>query len=91
MPLAIHTCHFYFALRKGKHCKDSLGILQDNPQEYFTSGVRLSDQEIEEYIEKREQARADKDFLLSDKIRDELLEKGIALEDSNSGTIWKRV
>ena len=70
---------------------DSLGILQDNPQEYFTSGVRLSDQEIEEYIEKREQARADKDFLLSDKIRDELLEKGIALEDSNSGTIWKRV
>ena len=65
--------------------------LQDNPQEYFTSGVRLNDQEIEEYIEKREQARADKDFLLSDKIRDELLEKGIALEDSNSGTIWKRV
>jgi cysteinyl-tRNA synthetase len=37
----------------------------------------------------REQARADKNFDLADKIRDELLQKGIALEDSKDGVRWK--
>jgi len=32
----------------------------------------------------------EKDFELSDKIRDELLEKGIILEDKESGTTWKK-
>ena len=70
---------------------NSLGILQDSPQEYFTSGISLSDNEIEGYIQKRKQAREDKDFKLSDKIRDDLLDKGIVLEDSESGTIWKKL
>jgi len=39
---------------------------------------------------KRNQARKEKDFELSDKIRDELLEKGIILEDKESGTTWKK-
>ena len=70
---------------------NSLGILQDSPQEYFTSGISLSDNEIEGYIRKRKQAREDKDFKLSDKIRDDLLDKGIVLEDSEAGTIWKKL
>jgi cysteinyl-tRNA synthetase len=70
---------------------NSLGILQDSPQEYFTSGISLSDNEIEGYIQKRKQAREDKDFKLSDKIRDDLLDKGIVLEDSEAGTIWKKL
>ena len=40
-------------------------------------------------ISEREQAREDKDWTKSDKIRDLLLEKGIILEDTPSGTIWK--
>lgn len=70
---------------------NSLGILQDSPQEYFTSGISLSNDEIEGYIQKRKQAREDKDFKLSDKIRDDLLDKGIVLEDSEAGTIWKKL
>jgi cysteinyl-tRNA synthetase len=48
------------------------------------------DSEIEELIEKRNEARRDKDFAESDRIRDQLLERGIVLEDTPSGTKWKR-
>ena len=51
---------------------------------------QLLDTEIEELIEKRTQARKDKDFALADKIRDELKEKGIILEDSAAGVKWRR-
>ena len=40
-------------------------------------------------IDERNQAREDKDFELSDKIRDSLLEKGVVLEDKDKGTTWK--
>ena len=67
-----------------------LGILQNSFEDYFTTGASLTNAEIENFIVKRNQARANKDFALSDKIRDELLEKGISLEDKESGTIWKK-
>lgn len=46
-------------------------------------------QEILEKIEQRNQAKKDKDFLLADKIRDELLSKGIQLIDTREGTIYE--
>jgi cysteinyl-tRNA synthetase len=46
--------------------------------------------EIEELIQKRLDARKNKNFQTADKIRDELLAKGIILEDTPSGTKWKR-
>ena len=49
------------------------------------------DQEIEELIEERRQARANKDFARSDAIRDQLKEQGILLDDTPQGTVWKRV
>ena len=67
-----------------------LGILLDNPEDYFTTGINLSNQDIEEAIEIRNKARKDKDFELSDKIRDDLLKKGIILEDKGTKTIWKK-
>ncbi|MBD3330289.1 cysteine--tRNA ligase [Candidatus Peregrinibacteria bacterium] len=48
------------------------------------------DADIEELIKERNQARENRDFETSDRIRDELLEKGIVLEDTPSGTIWKK-
>ncbi len=50
----------------------------------------LSDEEIEAQIDARKQARKDKDFAESDRIRDELLAQGIILKDSREGTSWVR-
>ncbi|OCA81042.1 cysteine--tRNA ligase [Bacillus sp. FJAT-27225] len=50
----------------------------------------LLDEEIEALIEKRNQARKDRNFKLSDEIRDQLKEMNIILEDTPQGTRWKR-
>jgi cysteinyl-tRNA synthetase len=51
----------------------------------------MLDKDIEELIEKRQQARKNKDFALADKIRDELKAKNIMLEDTKEGVKWKRI
>jgi cysteinyl-tRNA synthetase len=50
----------------------------------------LLDEEIEELIQKRIEARKNRDFQLSDQIRDQLKEMNIILEDTPQGTRWKR-
>jgi cysteinyl-tRNA synthetase len=50
---------------------------------------RLSAEEIERRIEERKAARARKDFAEADRVRKELEELGIILEDSKTGTTWK--
>ncbi len=81
-----------------------LGLLQTAPLEWFqTVGVsqgnlpaaaathRISEAEIVYMIEQRAQARARKDFTESDRIRDQLKETGIILEDKPDGeTVWVR-
>ena len=47
--------------------------------------------EVERLIAEREAARAARDFARADRLRDELRERGIALEDSKEGVRWKRV
>ena len=47
-------------------------------------------EEIEGLINQRNEARRDKDFKLADKIRDELKIKGIEIEDTKNGTIWRK-
>lgn len=70
---------------------NTVGLLSNNPQQFLQSGVELSAQVIEEMIVKRNKARLDRDFALSDKIRDELLSNNIVLEDSKNGTIWRKL
>ncbi|MFN2239690.1 MAG: cysteine--tRNA ligase, partial [Thermoanaerobaculia bacterium] len=48
------------------------------------------DEEIESLIEARNAARKARDFARSDQLRDELLAKGIILEDTPAGTRWRR-
>jgi cysteinyl-tRNA synthetase len=48
----------------------------------------ISNAEIEELIQKRWEARKAKNFAESDRIRDELLEKGVVLTDTKDGTFW---
>lgn len=50
----------------------------------------ILEEDIIKLIEKRTQARENKDYKLSDEIRDELQEKGITLEDTPEGVKWKR-
>ncbi len=67
-----------------------LGILQHSAEDYFKQGVSISDSEIEQKINKRNEARATKDFSISDQIRDELLALDVVLEDNENGTTWRR-
>lgn len=66
-----------------------LGLLQDE-KNFFTHGISLSDNDIDTKIQQRNQARIDKDFALSDKIRDALNQADILLEDGANGTTWRR-
>jgi cysteinyl-tRNA synthetase len=68
-----------------------LGLLQGDPEAWFKTGDAGYDEAaIMDLIEQRMAARADKDFAEADRIRDELLENGIMLEDKPDGTIWRR-
>ena len=70
-----------------------LGILGQDPQEWLQnagSDDAITAEEIETLIQARADAKADKDFARADEIREDLLAKGVLLEDSRDGTKWKR-
>jgi cysteinyl-tRNA synthetase len=69
-----------------------LGLLERDPEAFLQadSGDGVSAQEIEEQIEARNAARKAKDFAQADRIRDQLLEQGVTLEDGAGGTTWRR-
>ena len=62
---------------------DVLGIIVDRDEE-------MLDEEIEALIEVRQTARKNRDFARADQIREELLAKGIVLEDTREGVKWRR-
>ena len=70
-----------------------IGLLQRDPIEFLQGGAvsdGLSNEEIEDLIARRKQARADKNWAESDRIRDLLNEHKIILEDNAGGTTWRR-
>ena len=71
---------------------NSIGLLLNSAEDYFkySGDSELDDNKIQEAIEERNEARANKNFALADSIRKELLEKGISLEDKQGKTYWKK-
>jgi cysteinyl-tRNA synthetase len=71
-----------------------IGLLQADADDFLKSGggqgAGLSDVAIDELIEQRLQARADKNWTDADRIRDELSAAGIVIEDGANGTRWRR-
>jgi cysteinyl-tRNA synthetase len=74
-----------------------LKILDCDPEEFMQGSTvdsdskNFSSSEIESMITKRSEAKNKKDFAGADRIRAELLDDGIVLEDSRGGTIWRRL
>ncbi|HEY5719710.1 MAG TPA: cysteine--tRNA ligase [Gammaproteobacteria bacterium] len=70
-----------------------LGLLQQDPAAFLQAAARegaLSDAEIEARIAARTAARQAKQWAEADRIRDELQDAGIELEDGAGGTSWRR-
>jgi cysteinyl-tRNA synthetase len=70
-----------------------LGLLQRDAQEFLQGGVSaggLDDAAINAQIEARIAAKKGKNFAEADRIRKELLEAGIVLEDTAQRTTWRR-
>ena len=71
-----------------------LGLLQQDPEAWFkwrpTNTEAVEEAEIEALIAKRLNARKARDFVESDRIRDDLAGRGIVLEDGADGTTWRQ-
>ncbi|MFZ0219958.1 MAG: cysteine--tRNA ligase [Candidatus Aquirickettsiella sp.] len=70
-----------------------LGILQQDPEQFLKLGLEQDSpdsEKINRLITVRNEARAAKNWQEADRIRDELLSLGVALEDTSSGTEWRR-
>ena len=64
--------------------EDRLAIVP--PMETIVQG----DEEIESLIAGRNEARRKRDFALADQIRQQLLDRGVVIEDTREGTKWRR-
>ncbi|HLX54479.1 MAG TPA: cysteine--tRNA ligase [Aquella sp.] len=67
----------------------TIGLLGREVRDFFNSSSEISPELIEEQIKKRQLAKQNRDFATADKIRNDLLEQGIILEDKPTGTIWR--
>jgi len=105
-PLALSYLHETVnALNKAENTEDRahlkaqlradaylLGLLYNEPEAWF-KGDNSDDEaaEIEALIAKRAEAKQNKDWATADTIRNELKTRGIVLEDSPTGTSWKKM
>jgi len=70
---------------------DVLGVLQLEADDFLRAGAegKVDAAQVEGLIQARLQARADKNWGESDRIRDQLTAMGVVLEDSKGGTTWR--
>lgn len=83
---------YYSTLR---HLTNILGLVQHNVEDFLKSDIGqdalgLSEEQIEDLIQQRQDAKKAKDFAKADGIRQSLLDQGVVLEDTRQGTVWRR-
>ena len=69
-----------------------IGLLNEDTQKwesYKKNKASISETEINTKIDLRNKARANKNYNEADRIRDELFDKGVLIEDKDSKTLWK--
>ena len=69
-----------------------IGLLNETEIEWLEfkkNKLSINEAEILDKIEQRNKARKDKNYEEADKIRDELLDKGVLIEDKDDKTTWK--
>ncbi len=69
-----------------------IGLLCENKDswnKFKKSKLNISEEEIMKKINERNNARKNKDYKKADKIRNELLDKGVLIEDKDDKTLWK--
>jgi len=64
---------------------DVLGLFEEARNEQA-----VTDEEVENLIARRAEAKKNKNWVLADQIRDELKNKGIVIEDTPQGVRWRR-
>jgi cysteinyl-tRNA synthetase len=70
-----------------------LGLLENDVEAWFKGEAKtdgMDNNSIDELVQQRISAKADKDWAKADEIRDQLQAQGISLEDSGAETIWRR-
>lgn len=77
------------------HLTNILGLVHHNVDEFLKSDIGqdalgLTEEQIEDLIQQRQDAKKDKNFARADEIRQSLLDQGVVLEDTRQGTVWRR-
>ena len=92
--------HLYDKALKGKDKEKNMfisacnfiGLLTETKEEWLDfkkKNSTISEEDILKKIALRDKSREDKDYTKSDSIRNELLDKGVLIEDKNGKTVWK--
>ena len=75
----VSACNFIGLLNESKKSWD----------QFKQSKSKISEEEINQKIAERNKARKNKDYKAADEIRNELLDKGVLIEDKDDKTLWK--
>ena len=74
------------------YIEEILGFGVKNPFEYFQFGINAETKaKIDVLIIKRNEAKKEKNFEESDRLRDEILTFGVSIMDTPAGTFWEKV
>lgn len=85
----LHQAASYGALLK--YLGSAIGLLQQDPEAFFQSGSTDEVAVILSLIEQRQLARENKNWAEADRVRKELADMNVVIEDGPAGTTWKRM